>query len=444
MKDKYLIGAGLVVIIFAIGVLISFKFKHDANKTINSLEGTVLSYSENKLIIQDKENTIYTFKMEDKNLNVGEHIILEYMGVIDKSKTNQKNQVVSYKVVSQETTTNDNEGIFSVFYKQASSLLSTMSIDQKIKQLLLIRYPDKSIADVGGYVFYERDFKDKTEAEVKNMINNLQKNAKIPLLTAVDEEGGSVVRISSNKNLVEEQFKSPKELYETGGLSLIEEDVKKKSNVLYKLGLNVNLAPVVDVADNKNAYIYSRTIGQNATITANYAVSVINASKGTNVSYVLKHFPGYGNNTDTHIDSATDTRTYDELMDKDIYPFKKGIDAGAEAVLISHNIINSIDEHNPATLSTDVHTILTDTLLFTGVIITDDLDMGATKDIDNKYLKALLAGNDLLIVTDYDEAYQEIKNGVLNNQVSEKLIDQAALKVLAWKYYKYLIIENEK
>ena len=276
------------------------------------------------------------------------------------------------------------------------------------------------------------------------MINSLQEKASIPLITAVDEEGGKIVRISSNKNLVSEPFKSSKELYENGGLEAISKDVKTKSSILYNLGLNVNLAPVVDIADDEKAYMYPRTIGKNAEITAKYATTVIKASKGTDVSYVLKHFPGYGNNDDTHINEARDVRTYDDIINNDVRPFKEGIDMGAEAVLISHNIITSIDEDNPATLSSGVHNLLKVNLGFTGATITDDLDMGATKNIEKKYLKAILAGNDLLIVTDYDTAYREIKTGVLDKDVSEDLINQATLKVLAWKYYKGLLMENEK
>ncbi len=433
-----------ILVIFVIGVMASLKIKKIDKQSLNSLEGTVLSYNQDNLIIQDTSNAIYTFKMENKDISVGEHIILEYMGVIDKLKNLQDNQVVSYKVVNKNVDKENNEGIFSKFYQQANKKMETMTIDQKIKQLLLIRYPDKDISDIGGYVFFEKDFKDKTSEDVKKMINSLQDKASIPLITAVDEEGGKIIRISSNKNLVSEPFKSSKELYESGGLEAISKDVKTKSSILHNLGLNVNLAPVVDIADDENAYMYPRTIGKNAEITAKYATTVIKASKGTDVSYVLKHFPGYGNNDDTHINEARDVRTYDDIINNDVRPFKEGIDMGAEAVLISHNIITSIDEDNPATLSSGVHNLLKVNLGFTGVTITDDLDMGATKNIEKKYLKAVLAGNDLLIVTDYDTAYREIKTGVLDKDVSENLINQATLKILAWKYYKGLLMENEK
>lgn len=444
MKSKYIWVGTFILVVFIIGVMATLKFKNLDSKTVNSLEGTVLSYNKDNLIIQDMDNAIYTFKIEDKNINVGEHIILEYMGVIDKLKNLQDNQVISYSVVSKTVDDNKNDGIFSKFYQQASKKMESMTIDQKIKQLLLIRYPEKDISDVGGYVFFEKDFKDKTKDEVKKMINNLQEKSTIPLITAVDEEGGKIVRISSNKNLASERFKSSKELYDEGGLEAISNDVKTKSSLLHNLGLNVNLAPVVDIATDTSAYIYPRTIGQNAEITANYAKTVIKASKGTDVSYVLKHFPGYGNNNDTHLEEARDIRTYDDLINNDVRPFKEGIDVGAEAVLVSHNIITSIDEDNPATLSSGVHNLLKVNLGFTGVIITDDLDMGATKNIEKKYLKAILAGNDMLIVTDYDDAYREIKTGILDKDISDALIDQATLKVLAWKYYKGLLMENEK
>lgn len=444
MKSKYIWVGTFILVVFIIGVMATLKFKNLDSKTVNSLEGTVLSYNKDNLIIQDMDNAIYTFKMEDKNINVGEHIILEYMGVIDKLKNLQDNQVISYSVVSKTVDDNKNDGIFSKFYQQASKKMESMTIDQKIKQLLLIRYPEKDISDVGGYVFFEKDFKDKTKDEVKKMINNLQEKSTIPLITAVDEEGGKIVRISSNKNLASERFKSSKELYDEGGLEAISNDVKTKSSLLHNLGLNVNLAPVVDIATDTSAYIYPRTIGQNAEITANYAKTVIKASKGTDVSYVLKHFPGYGNNNDTHLEEARDIRTYDDLINNDVRPFKEGIDVGAEAVLVSHNIITSIDEDNSATLSSGVHNLLKVNLGFTGVIITDDLDMGATKNIEKKYLKAILAGNDMLIVTDYDDAYREIKTGILDKDISDALIDQATLKVLAWKYYKGLLMENEK
>lgn len=139
----------------------------------------------------------------------------------------------------------------------------------------------------------------------------------------MDEEGGIVTRVSSNTNLRSEKFKSPRELYLEGGFDRIKEDTKEKSDLLESLGLNLNLAPVVDVSTNPDDYMYSRTLGENTDLTSRYAKTVIEESKNGNVSFTLKHFPGYGNNADTHDGTATDKRTYEEIMTNDIPPLKK-------------------------------------------------------------------------------------------------------------------------
>ena len=275
------------------------------------------------------------------------------------------------------------------------------------------------------------------------MISLLQENSKIPLLTAVDEEGGTVVRISSNPELASSKFLSPRELYTTGGFELIEEDTLNKSKLLNSLGLNLNLAPVVDVSTNPDDYMYKRSIGENTEITSEYAKVVIEASKGTKVSYTLKHFPGYGNNEDTHTASATDNRSYDDILNNDLPPFESGIEAGAEAILVSHNIVNSIDPDNPASLSASVHNLLRNKLDFTGIVITDDLSMGATSSINNNALKAIIAGNDLIITTDYKNSIESIKNAIENGDLSEEIIDRLAFRVIAWKYYKGLMFEGK-
>ena len=324
-----------------------------------------------------------------------------------------------------------------------------MSLDEKIAQILLVRYPDDGI-DVlrdnqfGGYVFFEKDFKDKSSTEVKNMMNSLQEVSNIPILTATDEEGGKVVRVSSNPKLASTPFKSSKELYASGGFEAIKNDTIKKSNLLYNLGINVNLAPVVDVSTNSSDYMYDRALGQGTDITSTYAKTVIDASKGLGVSYTLKHFPGYGNNKDTHTESVTDDRTYDDILKNDIPPFEAGIDAGAEAVLVSHNIVKSIDDKNPASLSPSVHNLLRNELNFTGIIMTDDLAMGAVADIADATVKAVLAGNDLIMTTDYQSSINAIKTAINNKTIDENLIDKLAFRVIAWKYYKGLIFERQK
>lgn len=339
--------------------------------------------------------------------------------------------------------TENNRDIFKDYYAIAKQKLNELSLDEKIGQLLITPYKSNILEEsanyyLSGYLFFENDFKNKTKEEVITMINNLQSNANIPLLTAIDEEGGIVSRISSNENLVDAPFLSSQALYKNGGFNLIREDTLRKSAVLKELGLNLNFAPVVDVSTNKNDYIYKRTLGQDAPLTAAYAKTVIDASKGTGVSYTLKHFPGYGSNLDTHSGSSIDTRNYEELMSRDILPFTEGIKEGAEAVMISHNIVNCLDNENPASLSLNVHKLLRETLGFTGIIITDDIAMKATSNIKDAAVKSVLAGNNLIITRNYQKSFTEIKNAVLNKEIKEEVIDNLVLKVLAWKYYKGL------
>ena len=128
-------------------------------------------------------------------------------------------------------------GIFKDYYKKAYNKLKKMSLEEKISQILLVRYPEENQKDIikkyqfGGYLFFSKDFKDKTKDNVIKMINDSNEESKIPILTAVDEEGGIVVRVSSNKNLRNEAFSSSSELYKSGGFDKIREDTKEKSSL---------------------------------------------------------------------------------------------------------------------------------------------------------------------------------------------------------------------
>ncbi|MBQ9071595.1 MAG: beta-hexosaminidase [Bacilli bacterium] len=452
MSKKLILYLISVVALIILLVLV-FTSRNKESKIIE-IQGTILSVDNDTLTIKDINNVIYIFKEEKVSLTVGDSIVLEYSGLLDKTKTVQTGEIIDYDEAILETDENgipliwQDDGIFSDYYVLANNKLKELTLDEKIGQLLLARYPDSGAIEdlkkynLSGFVFFEKDFANKTKAEVVNMIEKLQDASAIPLLTAVDEEGGKVVRVSSNPNLRSEKFKSSQELYSEGGFNLIKEDTKEKSELLKNLGLNLNLAPVVDVSTDSNSYIYPRTIGLDAKLTGEYAKTVIQASKGLGVSYTLKHFPGYGNNTDTHIESSTDNRTYDELLN-DLEPFEVGINAGAEAVLVSHNTITSIDPDNVASLSNNVHNLLRGDLGFTGVVITDDISMSALNNLDNTTLSAILAGNNLVITTDYETSFNEIKNSIEDGIISEKYIDELAFKVLAWKYYKGLMIETK-
>lgn len=461
-----------LVIIFLLAIVIStfiivFKYNSKIKQNINKgeqstkipevknkvLNVSVISKNETQIIAQDNKNIIYALEIIDDKINIGDNVCIEYEGTLDKNKTLQNILVLKYEI-NKNSKNNvlerinellQDNSIFEEFYEKAYKKVKDMTLQEKIGQILLVRYPDKNqIEDLqnykfGGYLFFEKDFKNKSKEEVINMINKVQNVSNIPLLIAVDEEGGKVVRVSSNPNLSSMRFKSASELYNLGGFEMIKEDTVQKSKVLSDLGINLNLAPVVDVSTNPEDYIYARTLGKEAIEVATYAKTVIKASKNTNVSYTLKHFPGYGNNLDTHTGESVDNRTYEDILNNDILPFKEAVKVGAEAVIVSHNIVTSIDDKEPASLSTNIHNFLRNEVDFSGIVITDDLDMKAVSNKEGLDIKAVLSGNDLIITTDYVSCINNIKKAVEDKVISEKYIEKLAVRVIAWKYYKGLL-----
>lgn len=437
------------ILLFSICLVLLLSNK----KEIYSLELVVLSNKDGLIVGQDKENVLYTIDDKKlKDISVGDILMIDYTGLIDIDKEYKIKKIKENKIEKNEDGIPKHwldDGIFKQFYKLAFDEVKEMSLEEKIGQILLVGYPDdfeKAINDyhIGGFLLFSNDFKDKEKEEVKKMISTWQDETKIPLLIAVDEEGGSVIRVSSNPKLGHQPFLAPQDLYNNGGFNKIKSDVIDKSSFLKELGINVNLAPVVDIATNKNSYIYNRTIGLNTKGTSEYAKVVINASKKGNVSYVLKHFPGYGNAKDTHLGQAKINESLSSIRNNYFPPFQEGINEGAEAILINHNYYSKIDKYNPASLSPTIHNLLRDDLKFSGICITDNIDMKALDTIDNKVIKAILSGNDLIITNDYERDFKIIKESIKNGEISEDLISKLAFRIIAWKYYKGLMFINEK
>lgn len=339
------------------------------------------------------------------------------------------------------------DGEFSDYYDAAYAMLSEMSREEKVGQLLLARCPDNASEQAekykfGGYVLFKRNVNGKTPETLREFIGSFQSVSDIPMICAVDEEGGEIVRVSSLSAFRETRFPSPSKAYKNGGFQEIHEDYSEKSAFLLDLGFNLNLAPIADVSVDPKDYIYSRTLGLPAEETAEYIQNAVTAAKEAGISSCLKHFPGYGNNVDTHTGSAIDERTADSFRSSDFLPFKAGIDAGAECVLVSHNIVKCFDSEKPASLSPEIHRILREELDFSGIIMTDDLSMDAVSLFCSDslpYAEAVNAGNDMLIVTEYAAAYNDILSAAENGEIAQETIDRAVMRIIAWKYAKGLL-----
>lgn len=318
----------------------------------------------------------------------------------------------------------------------------SLTLEQQVAQLFFARCPDVQAAelaaqyDIGGYILFGRDFENQTPDSLRETIASYQQAAATPMLIGVDEEGGTVVRVSGYPAFRAGRFQSPQALFAEGGLERIQSDTKEKDTLLSSLGINVNLAPVCDVSTSPSDFINARAFGQDAQATSDYVRTVVEQMQTDGMGMVLKHFPGYGNNVDTHTGIAQDNRPLEQFRSSDFLPFTAGIEAGAQAILVCHNIVSCMDGTLPASLSPAVHEVLRDELGFDGVIMTDDLVMQAitdyTGDADAAVL-AVQAGNDMLISSDFVTQYNAVLAAVQNGTIRETAIRDSAVRVLRWK-----------
>ena len=323
-------------------------------------------------------------------------------------------------------------------------LLSAMTLEEKVGQMFFVRCPETGGAELaaqyklGGYLLFGRDFKDKTAQQVRDDIQSYQDASGIPLLIGTDEEGGTVVRVSSNPHLRASKFPSPQKAYASGGMEAVLADTREKDLLLSALGFNVNLSPVADVSTNPADFMYDRTFGQDAAATADYVAQVVSQMAEDGMGSVLKHFPGYGNNVDTHTGIAVDQRPLESFTSSDFLPFQAGMESGGgkTAVLVSHNIMTAVDGDLPASLSPKVHGLLRTDLGFDGVVMTDDLAMEAVAaySADGAVaVMALEAGNDFVITTHYRTQIPKVLEALESGALSEETIDTACRRVLTWK-----------
>ena len=322
--------------------------------------------------------------------------------------------------------------------------IASMTLEEKVGQLFFVRCPETGAAEdvksyhLGGLLLFSRDYKDAngnylTKDAFTAAVQSYQDAADIPLLIGSDEEGGTVTRASRNGNLFSSPLASPQELYASLGMDGLLSTTLSYNQTLREIGVNVNFAPVCDVSTDQSDFIYARSFGKDAQTTADYIAKVVPAYADAGVACVLKHFPGYGNNVDTHTGIAVDERSYETFETSDFLPFSAGIAAGAPFVLVSHNIVNCMDASLPASLSPKVHEILRGTLGFDGVVVTDDLAMDAVKAYaqDGRVaVLALQAGNDMIVTTDYRTQIPQVIDAVRSGEIDEREIDAHVYRVL--------------
>ena len=322
-------------------------------------------------------------------------------------------------------------------------IIQNMTLEEKVGQLFLARCPDTDAIEqlqkyhLGGYILFGSDTTGQTKESLKAKIESYQEASRLPMLIAVDEEGGTVCRISNVSTLRKSKFPSPRDLYNKGGMELLLSTEEEKCLLLQDLGINVNMAPVCDITTDPAAFMYKRSLGQSPEITGVFASSVCSVMAQNGIGSVLKHFPGYGNNVDTHTGIAKDNRSLEELESYDLIPFAMAIENGCDAILVSHTVVKCLDPEYPASISPAVHRYLRNEMVFGGVVVTDDLVMQAITKLygdGEAAVLAVLAGNDLLCVTNYATQYEAVLVAVENGRIPIEQVDISVERILRWKY----------
>lgn len=328
--------------------------------------------------------------------------------------------------------------------QRIKDIISNMTVEEKVGQMFIARRPqDADVAmkavtqyHLGGFTLYAVDFEHSTPKAMKSLLASYQTAAKIPMFMAADEEGGRVIRAAKYPAFRESGFKSPRDLYAEGGMARIDADTREKAAFLLDLGINFNYAPVCDLSGDPTCFIFDRTFSHDAHATAEYARIVVTAMNECHIVGSIKHFPGYGDNVDTHTSIARDNRPMEQFVKSDLKPFAAGIEAGAPVVMVAHNMVACMDSERPASLSPAVHEFLRGHMGFRGVIMTDSLDMNAitlyTGDRASA-VAAVLSGNDLLCCTSYEKQIPAVLDAIADGIITETRIDESLERILTLK-----------
>ncbi|AVP54061.1 beta-N-acetylhexosaminidase [Clostridium tetani] len=328
--------------------------------------------------------------------------------------------------------------------------LNSMSLDEKIGQLLIVGFDgyeaNKNIESlikknyVGGVILFGNNIRSAEQTmKLTNSLKSINSKNKIPLFISVDEEGGRVSRMP--KEL--EKLPSNKIIGEINNSNLSYNIGKIISKELTCLGFNMNFAPVLDINSNlQNPVIGDRSFGNNANLVTRLGIKTMEGLREGNIIPVIKHFPGHGDTSvDSHVGLPLINHDMKRLNEFELIPFKEAINNNADVIMISHILLPKIDSSYPATMSKIIiKDVLRNDLKFNGVVITDDMTMGAiTKnfDISNAAIKSINAGTDIILICHgYDnEIYviNSIKEAVENNIITEDKINESVYRILKLK-----------
>jgi len=331
-------------------------------------------------------------------------------------------------------------------------ILENITNEEKIGQLFIFGFDGTTLTEenkkflqdynIGGVILFSKNI--SSEKQLKNLIKDIQSTNDIPLFISIDQEGGSVARIKWDDKLLiaQKNIDTPEEAYE---------DAKYKGEYLKSLGINMNFAPVVEYITDKDSFLYDRVYRGSEEDIYLKSISTIEGYTDADVISVPKHYPGHSNtSTDSHYDLPV-VNIKDSQWDEYIKPFTNILyRTTVDAMMVGHVQFPNIDS-NPTTISEDIiNKKLIEDLEYEGLVISDDMEMGALDDIDtyqNIAKRALEAGNDILIYSKYTNRHPNIQKDVYEyilQQVEKGNIDidEKVLKILKIKM-KYQILTND-
>lgn len=341
-------------------------------------------------------------------------------------------------------------------------LLKNMTVEEKILQLFVITPEaltgvDKVTAageatkkaykeyPVGGLVYFNQNL--MSYSQTLDMLTRMKTysldRTGVPAFLSVDEEGGTVARISGRDGFDIPALPDMKEVGASGDSKQAYETGKYIGGYLSELGFNLDFAPVADVLTNpENTVVEKRSFGTDGAMVAEFALAAAKGIEDQGVSACLKHFPGHGGTKgDTHNGYAYTEKTLNQLMESELLPFKKGAEEQVDFIMVGHIGMPVAGDSIPSSLSKKAVTgILRDQLGYQGIVITDALNMEAITSAyssGDAALMALDAGVDMLLMPeDFKEAYAAIKSSVDSGRIKEERIDESVRRILEVKIKK--------
>ncbi len=417
----------------------------ESQEETHSIAGDVLEYSDTYLIL-NTTSAQYEFDISNAqqvenglSLAVGCQIVVYYTGDLTNEEViqAQRYQVSRLSAADEVVVATGSTAEASA----VAELYNSMTLEQKVGQLILAYYDAETAAEIAetchpaGFLLGSEDFAGKTVATMAQELSAYQTLDGIGLWLGTSEEGGTVVPVSGNSTYRSYPFSSSQRIYATQGIDGFDSDTKERCDLLTSMGLNLNLAPVINVSTDPSDEIYSRTLGQDSELTSQYVNDVVQASLASGVEPVLKYFPSYGTTQENGI--RVDDRSKEEINETEVVTYHAGVDAGAQAVLLGHCIVNCLDSTAPASLSASVISQIRNNIGFDGVLIADDVNQEGLEEYCSGSLspavQAVVSGADLVIASDPVTVYQELYAAVQDGTLSQRRLMQAVVRTLTWK-----------